>query len=224
MIRTIIIFFGLILGLFAEDKATCYSVEIFKESFTQELANQIGMKEYEPSCLRMQIRDMLAVRCGCVESKEIIDLEVEKFKKKYHDAKRTITYAYRFENMENIYKDETEQVVSVKKQKKKCYSIELENKAKNDENLLLLSEQMILDKSKVLDKGNYLSLSYGCYESKKFLITDYKRLKQKYQDAHIETIYRDNFFEKELNTTIESLDFFDATEHNVSKMIQQGEK
>jgi len=75
---------------------TCYSVEIFRAKNTQENMGKLLMKEFPNSCITMEIKDMLSLRCGCDESKADIVTRYHKLKKRFKNARISKSYVERF--------------------------------------------------------------------------------------------------------------------------------
>jgi len=75
---------------------TCYSVEIFREKNRQENVGKLLMQEFPASCINIEIKDMLSVRCGCYDNKEEVIARYRKLKKDFKNSRISNTYIRRF--------------------------------------------------------------------------------------------------------------------------------
>jgi len=218
--KSIFIFLTLSLSLFAQSKTTCYSVEVFKEPYTKELSKHIDTMNFDSSCLKMKLKNNLAVRCGCFKSKEAFEPALIKFQKKYPQAKKTVTYAYRFKNLQKVV--QKKKLVVKPKVEKKCYTVEILQVRNTKENKKALLKNK-KENCKMLEHTKYLSYSCGCYADKRGVIGAYKKLKEKYDYAHIEYIKMKEFYPpKEKLSISKVLDSIDeGNKTSILKVLQE---
>ena len=75
---------------------TCYSVEIFRAKNTQENMGKLLMQEFPSSCINIEIKDKLSIRCGCYNNKKDVIARYHKLKKAFKNSRISNTYVNRF--------------------------------------------------------------------------------------------------------------------------------
>ena len=77
-------------------KTQCYSVEIFNKEKTKQNINYLTSQTFPKSCLKMNFKDSISIRCGCYKDKDRVINEYLRLKKRYKDTIIKISYANRF--------------------------------------------------------------------------------------------------------------------------------
>ncbi|SFV75014.1 hypothetical protein MNB_SM-3-911 [hydrothermal vent metagenome] len=217
LIFFIVVFINLLIA--SEQKKVCYTAEIERMAFVAKNVQKINQTSYDKSCRRIRLGDFYVVRCGCYDDLQTYKKNLPKFQKKYPNVKKTLTYAYRFQTIpkqpqqpklkkqkkEDIQKKVVLPKVTSKKQelKKKnlniqkkdmfCYTIEIKRVGNDYESVAQLSQEFFPPNCVEIPKKHSISISCGCYTSKRAVIEDYRILEEHYEDAHIEKISQKKF-------------------------------
>jgi len=96
MIRVIIGLFFLVSTLVAEDKESCYTVQLVSAFASEDSMSRLKNEEFPSSCKLMKISQNLTVRCGCYEKIAKAKKSLHKLKPNYKYAYIATTYKYRF--------------------------------------------------------------------------------------------------------------------------------
>ena len=163
-------------------KPACYSVEILHEKYNKKNLALISKMKLPSLCKKMKLGSSLAVRCGCYEKKSSLEKLLVEYKKKYPQAKKTLTYAYRF-------KHKAKKTLKPLASKETCYSVELLKRRDNIQSINELSERTFPESCVLMNIRGLLALRCGCYKTKKEVIDNYRILKKKYKNAHITQSY-----------------------------------
>lgn len=77
----------------AIDNSTCYSVELLKRKNNRKSINELSKMNFPSSCALMNINDLVAMRCGCYNTKKEVIQNYRILKKEYKNA--SIRKSYR---------------------------------------------------------------------------------------------------------------------------------
>jgi len=172
--------------LFAEkNKDTCYTVQILSEKDTPKTRTTLLNQNYADGCKVMKIGRNQTVRCGCYNSSREAKKKLRSLYDEYTEAYITKTYKYRFKNMKKHQKKLPVKVKSEIDEKTQCYSVEIFNRYKTDENMEYISTHNFPKSCKEMDFGDKISLRCGCYKSKDDVLNEYLRLKEQYKNTII---------------------------------------
>ena len=78
------------------NRGTCYSVELTKRKNNLKSINELSAKNYPKNCVLMSIRDLVAIRCGCYDTKKEVIENYYKLKKSYKNARIRQSYVSKF--------------------------------------------------------------------------------------------------------------------------------
>ena len=106
------------ISLYAQDRKTCYTVQLFSKFSNETNKNVLAKKKYLSECKLMEIGKNITLRCGCYEHIAPAQKKLLYYKKKYKKAYIATTYSDRFDSQTQINK-------VVKKVKKKDVPLEI---------------------------------------------------------------------------------------------------
>ena len=85
------------------DNSTCYSVELLKRKNNRESIDELSKMNFPSSCVLMNINDLVAMRCGCYDSKKEVIQNYRLLKKEYKNASIRKSYKHKY----NLNKEST---------------------------------------------------------------------------------------------------------------------
>ncbi|MEA3228280.1 MAG: hypothetical protein U9P38_04320 [Campylobacterota bacterium] len=190
-----------------KSKETCYTVQITSEKNTKANEEYLKSKDYADGCKIMTIGSNQTVRCGCYDDikdakKKLISLYDE-----YTEAYIMSTYKYRFDDTDTIKKQERKKMRKVSKgSRDQCYSVEIENREKTEENIHLLAKKTFPESCITMSLDERLSVRCGCYKDRDTVINDYLALKKRYESSIIKISDVHQFKKRTTKPKIETVD------------------
>ena len=186
----------------AQDKSTCYTVQLVSRYNSQKNFNMLSNIKYPDSCKVMQIGKNLTVRCGCFEKIDPAKENMLVLKEKYKQATIATTYRHRFK--EDIYikkptiveRNILSPVIKknvTKKSKETCFTVQLVSRFNNNKNLSILSQNNYPKECKVMSIGKAITVRCGCFTEILTAKKSLDKLKQEYKHAAVATTYKYRF-------------------------------
>ncbi len=202
MIRVIFFILIGISFLVANDKETCYTVQLVSKHNSQKNFKLLDSMNYPDNCKLMQIGTNLTLRCGCYN--KIIDAKenLSVLKKEYKDATLATTYKRRFNEDIDIKKStrlEKTIIAPIKKIEKKiksketCFTVQLVSRFNNVKNVDLLKKTTYPDGCKIMQIGKNLTVRCGCYQTVQPAKESLQKIKKRFTKATIATTYTYRF-------------------------------
>ena len=200
----LIILFGFAI-LIANNKDTCYTVQLVSKYSSQKNLKLLDSAVYPDNCKLMEIGKNLTVRCGCYEKIADAKDNLSVLKKDYKKASLATTYKYRFNDKINENTEKKASVVektilapikkieSSTKSKETCFTVQLISRFNNQKNSKLLNEKTYPDDCKLMEIGKNLTVRCGCFGSIKPAKKRLSKIKTKFKKATIATTYSYRF-------------------------------
>ncbi len=178
--------------LMAEDsEETCYTVQLVSERDTVENREHLENKQYADGCKIMKIGSNQTVRCGCYDKMSDAKDKLTSLYDEYVNAYITNTYKYRFKD--NKPQNEQKTRSQSEETTTQCYSVEILNKEKTQENLDAITKKSFPKNCVNIELENQFSVRCGCFNNKDSVLTEYLKLKQKYPNTIIKISEKKQF-------------------------------
>jgi predicted Zn-dependent protease len=192
-------------ALVANNKETCYTVQLISRHSSQANLQMLDSKDYPDGCKLMEIGKNITVRCGCY--KKIADAKenLKVLKKEYKKASLATTYKYRFDDkidestekkasvVEKTILAPIKKIESSAESKETCFTVQLVSRFNNQKNLKLLNRTSYPDGCKLMEIGKNLTVRCGCFDTIKPAKKTLKDLRNRFSKATIATTYKYRF-------------------------------
>ncbi|NPA59848.1 MAG: tetratricopeptide repeat protein [Epsilonproteobacteria bacterium] len=203
MIRILLVVLFSIGALHANDKETCYTVQLVSKHSSEKNMKLLDSKNYPDNCKIMQIGKNLTVRCGCykhiVDAKENLSI----LKKDYEKASVATTYKQRFSEEIDVQKSSIVETTILapmskvkQKSKKTCFTVQLVSRFNNKKNLNILNKTTYPQSCKLMEIGKSLTVRCGCFQEISSAKKSLKSIKKRFKKATIATTYSYRFDNK----------------------------